>query len=98
LIIFAIGIAALVTEIATHSDGDGYDFSMFLVLVGVLIIVGGIGILVAVLANEKLTKPATTFTVVLTTASGEVAAYQSEDREHISQIVKALNDSIVARG
>jgi hypothetical protein len=43
-------------------------------------------------------KQRSTFAVVLTTAAGEVTAYQSQSRSVISAIVTALNLSIVERG
>jgi hypothetical protein len=42
------------------------------------------------------TKPV--FAILLKTAGGEHIAYQSEDRDEIAQIVRALNDSIIAQG
>lgn len=36
--------------------------------------------------------------VVLATAGGEMTALTSKDRSYIASVVKALNDSIVARG
>lgn len=38
------------------------------------------------------------FAVVLRTAGGEITAYESYDSDCISQIVEALNRSIVANG
>jgi len=38
------------------------------------------------------------YAVVLRTAGGEVTAYQSADRAHISQIIQALNESIISNG
>lgn len=38
------------------------------------------------------------FHVVLATAGGEMTALTSRDRSYISNVVKALNDSIVSRG
>ncbi|MGQ0526031.1 MAG: DUF6232 family protein [Betaproteobacteria bacterium] len=38
------------------------------------------------------------YQVVLTTSAGETSAYQSTDQQLIADIVKALNDSMVARG
>ena len=38
------------------------------------------------------------FKIVLKTAGGEVTAYKSFDRNHISQIIRALNDSIISNG
>jgi hypothetical protein len=36
--------------------------------------------------------------VTLSVSSGEVRALKSDDREFISKVIQALNDSIVARG
>jgi hypothetical protein len=39
-----------------------------------------------------------TFSVVLNTASGEMKAYTSADKDQIARVVSALNESIVHRG
>ena len=80
----------------------------YLMLVGVVIaLIGffGAGIPVGVIGIAMLAggiywawNQDGTFAVVLTTSAGEVSAYQSNDRQLIAGIVKALNDSIVARG
>jgi hypothetical protein len=43
-------------------------------------------------------KQKTNFTVVLTTAGGEVKAFTSQDRKFVARIIHALTDAIVARG
>jgi hypothetical protein len=57
---------------------NGFTSSVGLGIFGVLLIAGGIW-----LCFRK--KP--TYAVVLRTAGGEVTAYQSQDRDHISQII-----------
>ena len=37
-----------------------------------------------------------TYAVVLRTAGGEVTAYESKDRDYISQVIEALNQSIIS--
>jgi hypothetical protein len=62
---------------------------IFLGIVGVLILVADIWITIR-------RKP--TFTVVLRTAGGEVTAYKSTDRDHIAQIIRALNEAMISHG
>jgi hypothetical protein len=70
-----------------------YDCSLW-VLVGA----GILGVTMFVVAGSLLIQPRRVFKVVLKTAGGEVTAYKSFDRSHISQIIRALNDSIIAHG
>jgi len=66
----------------------------FWVLVGAAVI----GVLMILAAALLSTKWKRAFKIVLKTAGGDVTAYQSFDRGHISQISRALNDSIIAHG
>jgi hypothetical protein len=70
-----------------------YDWSLW-VLVGA----GIVGVMMFIGAGSLLTQPKRVFKIVLKTAGGEVIAYKSFDRSHISQIIRALNDSIIAHG
>jgi hypothetical protein len=70
--------------------------TVWLGVFGILIIAGGVWLAIRALPSQP--KPKTIFTVVLTTAGGEVTAYQSDDQNHISQIIRALNDSIISHG
>jgi hypothetical protein len=70
-----------------------YDFSYL-----VFVVSGIIGVLMLIGAGAFLTQSKRAFKIVLKTAGGEVTAYQSFDRNHISQIIRALNDSIIANG
>ena len=58
-------------------------------VIGIIILVGAI-----IYAFGQKTE----FSVLLTTASGEVKALASRDGEFIPRVVRALNDSIVYRG
>lgn len=69
------------------------DFS-FWVAIGLGIV--GFGIWFIVYLASIQTKPV--FRILLKTAGGEVTAYQSDDENHISQIIRALNDSIISHG
>jgi len=78
-----------------------YGFSIssaWLVIFGILILAGGIWLAIRISLNKPKPKPKLTFTVVLTTAGGEVTAFRSDDQDHISKIIRALNDSIIAHG
>jgi hypothetical protein len=68
---------------------SGFAFSIELAVFGVLLIAGGIWLCF----RQKQT-----YAVVLRTAGGEVTAYQSQNRDHISEIIQALNDSIISHG
>lgn len=57
-----------------------------------------IGILLLVLAAVWWIGQKAQYHVVLATAGGEMTALSSKDGTYISSVVKALNDSIVARG
>lgn len=78
-----------------------------LILVGIIIFVIGlvntnwaalIGLVIAAAGIYWIWNQESPYAVVLTTSSGEVKAYQSNDREFISGIVSGLNDAIVANG
>ena len=72
--------------------------SVWLAIFGILILAGGIWLAIRISLNKPKPKPKLIFTVVLTTAGGEVTAYRSDDQDHISKIIRALNDSIIAHG
>jgi hypothetical protein len=90
-------------EVEPNSKPPGY-----LLLLGVLVAVVGfanssiwagiVGLGLVGVGAYWSWKQRPTFAVVLTSAGGEVTAYQSESRNLISAIVAALNVSIVERG
>ena len=56
------------------------------------------GALIAAAGGFWWTKQKTTYSVVLSTASGDAEAYSSKDSDFIFRVVDALNEAIVARG
>ena len=56
----------------------------------------GLVMLVAGILTARSAKP--TYIVSLTTASGQVQALSSEDRDYVEAVVRALNDAVVSRG
>jgi hypothetical protein len=71
----------------------GDDFS-FWVVIGLGTV--GFGIWHIVYSASIQRKPV--FRILLKTAGGEIMGYQSFDRNHVSQIILALNDSIISNG
>lgn len=59
---------------------------------------GILGLVIAVAGGYWSWQQKSTFSVVLTTAGGEVSAYTSQNHTFIATIVEALNLSIVERG
>ena len=67
----------------------GFSYSLWLGLFGILTVFQGLWFI-------SQWRPV--FTVVLTTAAGEATAYRNPNQDHISQIVRALNDCIISHG
>jgi len=61
-------------------------------------VLGGLGVLLIGLGIWFAVRKKPMFAVVLRTAGGEVTAYQSYDSSYISQIIEAMNQSIISRG
>lgn len=61
----------------------------------VAILLSGLVFLAAGMSSYD--KQKTTFSIVLKTSDGEVAAYQSEDESHIAWVTAALNDAIASQ-
>src|ERR1017187_4601435 len=90
-------------EVEPNSKPPGY-----LLLLGIVFVLVGfatssiwcgiVGLAMIAVGAYWSWKQRSTFAVVLTTAAGEVTAYQSQSRSVISAIVTALNLSIVERG
>jgi len=57
-----------------------------------------LGVMLLALGIWVATRQRPVFAVVLRTAGGEVTAYRSFDGNCISQIIEALNQSIITRG
>ena len=71
--------------------GGGFSFWFFAVS-------GAIGLIIFVVAAILSTQRKKTFNIVLRTAGGEVTALTNSDKNFISQIVQALNNSIISLG
>ena len=101
---------ANITSVETKEIAPSGCLPIGLVIFGIFSIIGGIssfqdnwawliwgaiaiGLFVAVNKNSR-----SSWAVNLTTASGEVKAYTSQDQETIKKIVDALNDAIVKKG
>jgi hypothetical protein len=56
------------------------------------------GLLVAAAAGYFLYQQKTRFHVMLATASGEVSALSTYQREYLNKVVSAINQAIIARG
>ena len=82
------GVVMIVLGVIITAAGF-YSSSIGAGVFGLLVVAGGVWVV-------RLQK--STFAVVLRTSGGEVTAYQSQDRNHISQIIQALNDSIISHG
>lgn len=97
-----------ITSVRSEKIDAKVEYPGYLMMAGIVVaLVGffGAGIAVGVLGIAILAggiylawNQDDNFAVLLTTSAGEVSAYQSKDKQHIASIVKALNDSIVARG
>lgn len=56
------------------------------------------GLLIAAVAGYFLYSQKTRFHVMLATASGEVSALTTYQREYLDKVVSAINQAIIARG
>ncbi len=90
-----------VASVKTLKHSPSIKVPLILIAIGVIAgvagkeaIIGGI-FLIAGIAWWILQKPK--YTVVLSSASGEVEALTSKDNNFISRVVEALNETIVAR-
>lgn len=86
-VVFLFFLAETGSEVA-FPLGEALNASMFLLLGG--------GCLAASIRLRKLAKP--TYTVRISSASGESNALSSADRDHVERIVRAMNQAIVMRG
>jgi hypothetical protein len=71
---------------------------MVLLLFGVLLLIIYIGIPMIIGAIVWMVRQKPTFSVVLTTAGGEVAVYSSANWPFVARVLDALTQAIIARG
>lgn len=97
-----------ITSVQGVETPPNYTGGVIMIILGVIVAAAGFygssigagvfGLLVSAGGVWVVRQQKPTFAVVLRTAGGEVTAYQSQDRNHISQIIQALNDSIISHG
>jgi hypothetical protein len=102
---FAMRNITSIQTVETEPDGrhPGYlmMFGFVIAVIGFAnssISAGILGLVIAAAGGYWAWQQTSTFSVVLTTAAGEVSAYTSQNRKFIATIVEALNLSIVERG
>jgi len=94
-----------VTSIRAEQYTPSRKWPLIVMVLGVAVLFGGVDtdailaclVLLAIGAVWWRSKK-TTYTVVLSSASGESDAFSSTDEGFIDSIVSALNDAIVSRG
>jgi len=89
-----------VTSVKTARKDPSKTGPLFLVLLGIffLAINGVIGFITIGTAIYLFAKQKPELTVILNSSSGEAQALTSKDASYISEVVEALNNSIVYRG
>jgi len=96
-----------ITSVQGIETPASYGWPALLSLLGLLMALGlfsgaiglGVfGVLILAAGIWLFTRQKPTFAVVLRTAGGEVTAYQSKNRDHIAEIIRALNDAIISHG
>ena len=61
-----------------------------------IVLMGFLTYAVVVAKDDEDEQP--TYSISLRTASGELKAFENQDRDFIQRVMKAINDAIVARG
>lgn len=97
-----------ITSVEAVKIPANYNGVITLVLIGLILALSGFvsslfgltcfGVVLLALGVWLATRKKPHFAVVLRTAGGEVTAYQNYDWNTISQIIEALNQSIVSHG
>jgi hypothetical protein len=97
-----------ITSVQGVETPASYGWPALLTLVGLIIMalslfggeigVGVFGVLLFAAGIWLFTRQKPKFAVVLRTAGGEVTAYESRNRDHIAEIIRALNEAIISHG
>jgi len=97
-----------ITSVQTVETEPDSPYPGYLMMLGGALAIGGfanssitagiLGVVIAAAGGYWSWQQTSTFSVVLTTAAGEVSAYTSQNRKFIAATVEALNLSIVERG
>jgi len=94
-LIAVVGAALVVWQIITLVTTSRYAFKAGLTSPWTLIFIGAI-MLIGGIAMSRMEKPS--YSLKITTASGEISATSSEDKELVKNVTDALNDAIVRKG
>src|SRR5271154_3076624 len=109
---FVVGSQTFAMRTITSVKGEmtpaNYVGAILLIIIGLIIaliaflnlviVVGIFGVLVLAAGIWIASKRKPIYAVVLTTAGGEITAHASKDWSYISQIIEALNQSIISHG
>jgi hypothetical protein len=101
---FAIRGVTSVEGVETPASYGGAALAILLGLImSIAIFTGGyaigiVGLVLLVIGIALAINRKSKFAVVLRTAGGEVTAYESPDRHLVAQIIRALNEAIIAGG
>jgi hypothetical protein len=96
-----------ITSVEGVEQSASYTWPVILALLGFVMAIslfsgeiglGIFGLLLLAAGIWLITRQKPTFSVVLRTAGGEVTAYQSKSRDHIAEIIHALNQAIISHG
>jgi hypothetical protein len=92
-----------ITSVKSYKSDPSRKGPIILGIIGLLLLTGelstkivGLLMIGGAVAWFKSLKP--TYSVLLSSASGEVRALSSQDESYISRVVEALNDAIITRG
>jgi hypothetical protein len=96
-----------ITSVQGIEQSPSYVAPVILALLGLILALnlfsgeiglGILGLLILAASIWLFTRRKPTFAVVLRTAGGELTAYQSKKRDHIAEIIHALNQAIISHG
>ena len=97
-----------ITSVQGVETPASYGWPALLTLLGLVIMalslfggevgVGVFGVLLFAAGIWLFTRQKPKFAVVSRTAGGEVTAYESRNRDHIAEIIRALNEAIISHG
>jgi hypothetical protein len=85
-----------ITSVRGLEITPGKAMPIFLIITGLFLLLVYVGIIFIGFGIYFLIKQKSSFAVVLTTAAGEVKAYESRDSNLVGDVLEALNQAIVA--
>jgi len=95
-----------ITSVASRRDDPNRVSPIMVIVLGIILIIGGLGesglmvagVIIAALGVVWYRSLKTKFVIVLRTPGGEVKALESRNERWVENVLKALNDAIIARG